>query len=332
MTCRIISSSPAETASTLFPGCLHFEQISTYKVCLTGSARSCVSFSPKIHFSSPVSTICLTLLWTPTKTSPSVSVALCKVAVVNWKTIAGTSGRFKAIFTVALRGQLLISSPLKWLLLTLAAIMSEHIGLKSSSVSGSRCYRADRFRRIYLSLSMSVEYTTNQRWRGLQVKPTGQEVSTATNLSVKGKKNATEGSGHRGTAPKVKDALEIATHAASSQHDMIPFHSSSVLFLIPNQFQAPCFPKCPTSLMNSMYLRWIFLFGAASADRIILHSYFQGWPSSIKLPVTRWSHAISPRLLPPSSFCCHWIVSRFIREMNSIFSCSLVSIDQVQQL
>lgn len=143
-------------------------------MCLSGSAHG--SLDPKIHFSPPVSTICLTPPLTPAKTLPSVSVVHCKLAAINWKTMAGPSGRVKAICVVASLCHLLIYSLSKQLLLTLTAGMSEHIAPVRYTIlpsSGSSDYQENGTR---ICLCLCHCDSANQFWGkscGVDPKRTG---------------------------------------------------------------------------------------------------------------------------------------------------------------
>lgn len=84
-------------------------------------AQGCVSFGPKIHFFPvPSSKHYLPRPWQIPP--PSVSAICCKLAAINWKTMAGPSRRVKAICIEATLGRPLISSlSRKRLPLTLAS-------------------------------------------------------------------------------------------------------------------------------------------------------------------------------------------------------------------
>lgn len=113
---------------------------------------------PKLAFLPQWSTIRLSPSWTLTKTLPSVSVAPCKVATINWKTILG--GQVGGSKAYSMKPCRIGSSLLKRQPLTLARVMSEHIALVWFPVFplfGSGHHWVDRSRRLYLSLSMSVK-------------------------------------------------------------------------------------------------------------------------------------------------------------------------------
>lgn len=77
-------------------------------------------------------------------------------------------------------------------------------------------------------------------------------------------------------------------------YDTSVLQQLAMLFLILVEFQATPSPtfNCTACVVNSSSFWWVFLLYAASADRIIPRTCFQGWPGSFSPSVTRWSDPV----------------------------------------
>lgn len=129
-------------------------------------ARGCVSFGPKIHFFffSPPTPASKHYPPRPRQRPPPSVSAICrKLAAINWKTMAGPSGRVKAICIEASPGRPLISSlSEKRLPVTLASEMSGRIESARFDVPcsfGRRGLSGRRARGGTLSVSVHVGVT-----------------------------------------------------------------------------------------------------------------------------------------------------------------------------
>lgn len=104
-----------------------------------------------------------------------------------------------------------------------------------------------------------------------------------------------ESDGQRSTAVRIKDTWEVNSESeCPAWHDTSVLQQLAMLFLILNEFRAPQSPtfNYSASGVNFSSMWWVFLLYAASADRIILHTCFQGWLNSFSPSVTRWSDPV----------------------------------------